>query len=129
MEPDFIIIGNPPIKKNSRPVHFNRKTGRVFLGKSKNLEAAEEYALIQIQQQSQDIAEPLPIQYKMHVKFLFYRGDRRNVDMDNLLAFPQDILQKAGIIENDCLIESYDGTRKYYDKENPRTEIFISKYE
>jgi hypothetical protein len=30
---------------------------------------------------------------------------------------------------NDNLIESHDGSRKLYDKESPRTEIYIKKYE
>lgn len=100
-----------------------------MLGKSSKLKSAEETALWEIKEQSGNIIEPLPITYRMHVKFLFYRGDHRNVDLSNLYEFPQDVLQKAGIIENDCLIESHDGSRKLYDKENPRTEIYVSKYE
>lgn len=86
-------------------------------------------AMLEIQEQSSDIIEPLPITYPLHIKFLFYRADRRKVDLSNLYEFAQDALQAAGIIENDCLIESHDGSRKLYDKKNPRTEIYVSKYE
>lgn len=128
-KPDFIIKGNPIIKKNGRPIHRNHRTGRPILGKSKKLIDAEADALWQIKEQSGDIIEPLPIAYKMHIKFLFFRADRRHVDLSNLYEFPQDILQKSGIIQNDCLIESHDGSRKLYDKSNPRTEIYICLYE
>lgn len=100
-----------------------------MIGKSKRLHDAEDDAEIQLLDQMQDISETLPIPYKMHIKFLFYRGDKRHVDLSNLYEFAQDMLQSAGIIENDCLVESHDGSRKLYDKENPRTEIYIERYE
>lgn len=126
-EPDFVIKGNPMIKKNGRPIHVNRHSGRAFIGKSKRLADAEKDALAQIQAQCGDISEPLPITYPVHVMFLFYRGDRRACDLSNLYEFPQDILQEAGILENDALILSHDGSRKRYDKKNPRTEIYVSR--
>lgn len=79
--------------------------------------------------QIEGIIEPLPLTYPLHIKFLFYRENRRHADLSNLYEFPQDVLQQAGIIANDCLIESHDGSRKLYDKEKPRTEIYISRYE
>lgn len=99
-----------------------------MVGKSAKLLSAEEDAFWQLRDQSIDIVEPLPISYRMHVKFLFYRGDRRVVDLSNLYEHPQDSLQRAGIIANDSLIESHDGSRKLYDKKNPRTEIYIEKF-
>jgi len=43
-----------------------------------------------------------------------------------LLQATSDILEKSGIIENDKLIDSYDGSRIVgIDKQNPRVEIEI----
>ena len=128
MQPDFVIKGNPVIKKNSRPIYRNQKSGVSFLGKSKRLVDAETDAISQIKKQSRDIIEPLPITYRVHIRFLFYSRTRAFRDLSNLYEFPQDVLQAAGIIKNDYLIESHDGSRKLYDKENPRTEIYIEPF-
>ena len=53
---------------------------------------------------------------------------RRRVDKSNLEAATHDILAKYDIIEDDNrdIVASTDGSRVYYDKENPRVEIEIS---
>lgn len=108
---------------------MNRATGKPMLGKSEKLSAAEATALWELKEQSTDISEPLPITYRMHITFIFYCKDRRGRDLSNLLEFPQDCLQQAGIIANDSLIESLDGSRKFVDPLHPRTEIYIEKYD
>jgi Holliday junction resolvase RusA-like endonuclease len=120
----LLITGNPAIKKNSRTIAYNRRTGRMYPVKSANLEAAENLATWQLQDQWRRPAITTPVA----VKFLFYRGDKRRVDLSNLYEFVQDVLQGAGVIEDDVLIESHDGSRKLYDKENPRTEITITPF-
>ena len=40
-----------------------------------------------------------------------------------------DMLQRAGILENDVQIEDWDGTRRLKDATNPRVEIFITVLE
>ena len=47
-------------------------------------------------------------------------------DLTNLLNATDDILEKAGIIDNDKFIVSHDGSRiEGFDKKRPRVEIFI----
>ncbi len=123
----FVITGNPPIKKNSRDIVRNPKTGRMYPIKGKALQGMEESAIYELQ--SQKFRNFTKFTHAIRVKFLFYRGTRHNVDLSNLYEFAQDVLQSAGIIENDCLIEAHDGSRKYYDPENPRTEIYIYPFE
>lgn len=122
----FTITGNPVVKKNSRPIWKNRRTGKGMLGKSDALVAAEEEAYYQLKEQMRG---DYPVLGKLHVKFLFYRKDQRHTDLSNLIEFPADCLQRAGIIENDVQIESLDGSRKLLDTENPRTEIYIFPFE
>lgn len=71
------------------------------------------------------IAEPV------EVKCLFYMPTRRKVDLTNLLEAIDDILVYAGTLadDNSNIIVSHDGSRVLYDKENPRTEVYISRYE
>ena len=49
-------------------------------------------------------------------------------DLLNLLQASADIVEKAGVIENDRNIVSFDGSRIVgKDKENPRVEIYIEE--
>jgi len=54
---------------------------------------------------------------------------RRRVDLTNLLEGLDDMLVKAEVIEDDNrdFIASHDGSRVYWDKENPRIEVEITK--
>lgn len=69
------------------------------------------------------------INYPINLECHFYKGTRRKCDITNLLQAVCDILVKYGIIEDDnySVVASVDGTFVDYDKENPRTEIYISK--
>ena len=56
---------------------------------------------------------------------------RRKVDLANLLNGTDDALVHAEVIEDDnCkIIVGHDGSRVYYDKNNPRVEIEIKETE
>ena len=53
------------------------------------------------------------------------------MDLTNLLEACHDTLVAAKILadDNNTIIASVDGSRVMYDKENPRTEIFIEEIE
>lgn len=70
-----------------------------------------------------------PIQGPVNVQCLFYMATRRRVDSLNLLAAIDDLLVEYGILadDNSAVVVSHDGTRVLYDKENPRTEIYITE--
>lgn len=123
----FTIFGNPAIKKNSRTVVRNSRTGRMFPIKSRKLEIAEWDAYVDLMN-NKHASMKLPIRTPVNVCFTFYRGTRHRVDLSNLYGLPEDALQKAGVLENDSLIESHDGSRKRYDPKNPRTEITITPF-
>lgn len=68
------------------------------------------------------------IDLPVNVKCLFYMPTRRKCDLTNLLEAIDDILVKAGLLADDnyTVIESHDGSRVYYDKDRPRTEVYIT---
>lgn len=68
-----------------------------------------------------------PINYPIEIKCLFFLQTRRAPDLTNLLEAVDDVLTHAGIIEDDNanIVVSHDGSRCYYDKFRPRTEITI----
>lgn len=54
---------------------------------------------------------------------------RRKVDLCNLIEATMDILVRAGVLNDDNseIAVSHDGSRVFYDKENPRAEITITE--
>ena len=70
-----------------------------------------------------------PIKQEVTVKCLYYMPTRRRVDLVNLLEATLDILVKYGVLEDDNsnIVFSNDGSRVLYDKDRPRTEIYITE--
>jgi len=70
----------------------------------------------------------LKINYPVNVQCVYYMPTRRRVDLTNLMEATHDILVKYEVLEDDnCkIIQSVDGSRVDYDKDNPRTEIVIT---
>lgn len=71
------------------------------------------------------------IKERINLKCVYYMPSKRRVDLNNLLEATTDILTHYKVIEDDnsSIVASHDGSRVYYDKENPRTEIEIEFYE
>lgn len=119
----YTIQTNPITKKNSQQILINRKTGRPFISPSKQYKDYEREAM--------PFLRPLPdkpIDYPINVKMLFYMPTRRRVDMVNLQEACLDVLVNAGVLSDDnaAVVASMDGSRVFYSKENPRTEIEIT---
>lgn len=70
-----------------------------------------------------------PINVPVEITYKYYMPTRRRVDLTNLIEATDDLLVKHGVLLDDnCkIIVSHDGSRVFYDKENPRTEITIRK--
>ena len=56
---------------------------------------------------------------------------RRKVDLNNLLEASTDMLVFYNVLEDDNskIVVSHDGSRVFYDKDNPRAEIYIKRVE
>jgi len=72
-----------------------------------------------------------PIDFPINLECHFYMETRRKCDLTNLLQAISDILVKYKILSDDnySIVASIDGTFADYDKENSRTEIYITKKE
>lgn len=116
----FTIPLTPTSKKNSQQILVNKATGRPFIMPSKAYKQYERDALYFIPKQ-------IFINYPVNVKCLFYMPTRRKCDLTNLLEAVDDIMVKAGLLADDnyTVIQSHDGSRVFYDKERPRTEVII----
>lgn len=117
---------HPISKKNSQQIFKSPKTGRPFIMPSKKYKDYECSAA--------RFLRPLPaapIDRPVNVKCLFYMQTRRIVDLTNLLEAADDVLVHAGVLadDNSRIVVSHDGSRVLHDKDNPRTEIYITEIE
>lgn len=115
----------PPItKKNSQQILTNPKTGRPFIMPSAKYKQYEKEAAWFLKP-----CPPRPIECAVNIKCLFYLPTRRRCDLTNLLEAVDDLLVHAGIIADDHygIVESHDGSRCFVDRDNPRTEITITR--
>lgn len=72
-----------------------------------------------------------PIDYPVNISCTYYMPTRRKIDITNLMSATHDVLVKYGVISDDNrdVVASVDGSRVFYDKEHPRTEIEITPYD
>lgn len=70
-----------------------------------------------------------PIDYPINLKVHYYMQTKRKCDITNLLQATCDMLVKYKVLSDDnyTIVASVDGTKVFYDKENPRCEIYIEK--
>lgn len=118
---EILLPMRPYTKKNSQQIFVSKKSGKRFIHPS-----------TQYTQYAHDCGyflKPLGINYPINTECRFYLPTRRTSDLTNLIEAVHDILQDYGVIDDDnCrVIVSVDGSRVYYDKENPRTELIITK--
>ena len=119
---EFVIPVVPRTKKNSQQVFV--RNGKIINIPSKLYKKFEEDCLKVIPKGNRK-----KIDYPVNIKAIFYTESRRRIDITNLLSALDDMLVKAEVIEDDCrdIVVSHDGSRVYWDKENPRIEIQITK--
>ena len=116
----FTIPLDPTTKKNSQQIV--QVHGRPVVIQKKRYKEYEKAAGEYLPKLKRPIDEPVV------VKAVFFRGTRHRVDKVNLEQALNDILVKYGVLADDNrdIIASTDGSRVFYDKANPRTEVTIA---
>lgn len=114
---------NPKTKKNNQQVLYNSKTKKPFIAQNNAYKRYERDAGWFVKWNNPPIKEPV------NVKCVFYRDSERRVDLTNLLEAIDDVLVKYGILADDnfTILAGHDGSRVLVDKDNPRTEIEITR--
>ena len=120
----IIIRGNPITKKNSMRIVRMGQYSKII--PSVAYMNYKEMVFYQIGGQYKDE----PINTPVNVKCVYYMKTRRKVDLLNLMSATLDLLVDLGILEDDNsrIVKGHDGSRVYYDKENPRVEITIEGF-
>ena len=110
----------PRTKKNSQQIIFSK--GRTIIIPSKYYKEFEKECLMQIKGGQK-------LDYPVNVEVIFYMPTRRRIDLTNLLEAVDDMLVKAEVVQDDNrnIIAGHDGSRVYYNKENPHIEVNITK--
>lgn len=119
----FVIPLPPVTKKNNSCVYYNKSTGKPFICPSERYRQYEKDFML--------LCPPIPmIDYPVNVKALYYMPTKRKVDLINLHSALHDSLVAANVLldDNCSIIKSTDGSRVFYDKINPRTEVSITKF-
>ena len=118
---NFTIDIAPVSKKNHQQIAIS-KTGRPFVVPSKQYKRYEKEALW-------FIPKGETIDYPVNVKCLFYMPTRRKCDLVNMQEAILDVMVKAGLLADDnySIVQSMDGSRVLYDKDHPRTEVYITR--
>lgn len=113
----------PITKKNHQRIAVNKQTGKPFIIQAEKYKEYENNCGWFLRG-SPNISEPVNIQ------MIFYKPTKRSCDLSNHQSACLDILVKYQIIadDNDSIVKGHDGSRVLYDKDNPRTEILITKF-
>ena len=115
-----LTIKLPPVtKKNSMQIVGNGKTPMLI--------PSAQYR--RYERDAGWFLKPLAISEPVNIRAIYFMPARRKVDITNLESALMDVLVKYGVIADDnCrVVVSTDGSRVMYDKENPRTEVTITK--
>ena len=122
MKAEFTVPGRPMTKKNSQQIWRNKTTGKPFVVQSEQYQTYETACLWVLKKyRGPKFTGPV------HLQARYWMPDRKSwPDLPGLYQATADILEKAGIIDNDRNIVCMDGSRIVgVDKENPRVEIMV----
>lgn len=104
----FTIAGTIPSKKNNERIFQNRKTGKRIIAKSKAWVTFLPTAKVSIQQQLIHQCEDVYWEHagcKLGLDIIVCRVSKGIFDIDNQLSSICDLLQDAGVMKNDVLVE------------------------
>jgi Holliday junction resolvase RusA-like endonuclease len=120
----FFIQMTPMVKKNSRPIFKNKKTGKHFLGKDQKLINYESDAVLCLKSQRGISGLREPLAGILEAKLFFVFSDDCRCDVDNLATMAFDVTAKAGIITNDKMVKRFTATVLDNTKGPSHTKMF-----
>jgi len=118
------INGRARSKKNSKQLFKNKKTGKMFITSSDLYKKWALFASCYIER-----AKTIEtIDYPCNLSVVAYYSNRKHQqDLDNVIASVCDVLEDCGIIKNDNLFYSYNGSLKVYESDFEYITIKITK--
>ena len=122
----FIIGIVPVTKKNSQQIWYKKtRSGKrvPFIAPSEMFKEYQEQCALFMPNVI------IPDDVTMNIKAIYYRPDKRVIDLPNLNGALHDVLVHYKVIKDDrcTIVVSTDGSRVAYSKSNPRTEVEITE--
>lgn len=133
----IIDLDRFPIKKNSKEIFMNRSTGKRFI--STNNKAKVLIDKLNAKLLTEKLKQRIDtINYDVNIQMQFFfpksvyftkQGKRSSkvADLSNLYQAIEDSLQKVGILQNDSLICSHDGSGRYPIEDSYKLKIVITR--
>lgn len=133
----LVITGRPmSFKRAKQVVKFG---GHASIGLTTEAKAYLRDAVAQLRRQWGAVfAGPIPREVALNAAIVSYLPTRQLTDASNLYQGPEDCMQTcrpkckpgcqvhAGVMVDDAQITSHDGSRRRYDKTNPRVEVTLT---
>lgn len=118
------INGRARAKKNGKRILQNRKTGKRFIGSSEEYQRWAIFAGLFIRRSATEPTIDYPVNLKLVCHYVNHAHEQ---DLENIISSVSDVLEDNGVIKNDKLFYSYDGSRKIFGAEKDFIEIEITK--
>lgn len=99
----FTIEGRVASKKNSKRLLTNWRTGQMFIGSSVAFKHFESEAVDSLE----ELARKNKLKPPYITSYRFEMRGKAGTDLDNMIASINDIMEKAGLIEDDKYIQRY----------------------
>lgn len=125
----FTIPGAPRTKKNNARLDLRGRRPRKLPSKAfEEWNRAAQLHLRLFLNRTLLPADTFPIRHEVNCRALFYRHALVG-DANGFYQALADALEEAGIVEDDSLIVSWDGSRLRKDSTNPRIEVVLEQAE
>lgn len=116
----FAVLGMPRTKKTSDELGWVR--GRIRKFPAKAWREWAEHALLRWSSP----APRRPLAQRLNCRALFFLAPRQHGDAAGYYQGLADLLEKRGVVENDRLLVSWDGSRLIHDRSEPRIEVELT---
>lgn len=127
---DYLFrLDRPPLTKKTSQSIGRRGDGKPFVMSSPAQKGYQKFAAQVLYLQGLKQGLSVPLTQCVQVTATFWLDADRPTDLTNLEQMLGDCLQSAGIIDNDALICSWDGSRKGVSYRQPRTELVVRTYD
>ena len=117
------INGRARSKKNSKQI-FRTRSGRPFISSSNEFKRWAVFAsgYIARAKKIDTIDHPVNLSVKC-----YYKNHQHEQDLENIISSVSDVLEDCGVIKNDKLFYSYNGSLKIFGSELEHIEIEITR--
>jgi len=123
------IPGRVAIKKNGQTRRFSPKAKRMVPCPNEKYIYWESVAATFMAREKRKFDTEFPMNFPLHLKMTFFLSNHQSEpDLSNCYEGPQDALKRAGVIVDDKLVRSHDGSRKVFGQGPARVVVEIYRF-